>query len=668
MVWIAGCLVPPNVTHSRQKKKKKKKKIHRHVAHAAMSCQQIRLELLVGNHSVGSNTDGAMLLAGGSLPANLNRGAGTALGQVQQLLTGSSAQDGVVLPSAWQNTLQEGSADIWHTDTLQQWVLQGQSGEGSVFKVQQDGRLEAAEAGVLPPLHLEWVPCCVVDVSEVLHPSFQQQQQQLHQQQQQQGAEERQGVQAPAAQQQLPEQSQQQVQQQQSQLGALLPPKSTVFLVGPWTDIKVDPSVWGLGFAVGVLQFKPKVAAQRLLQQHCGQHHHEGWVPGVGMRPRLWRNRLGAEAPQDGLLEIEAAQKRSFREMQQGSVSGSSHGAGSSSSQRFSDAALMAAYHAPWMDPPVARELPRQRAAAAAAVVTMQRQQQLQQQLQISSPVHDDLLDPVSQHMGPVDVSSYSWVAAYRRAGHKQLPRQLRVFGWRLLHAGVKVGARRMLSAARRAPSDFTCAAQQCQQPQQLETLTHLFLECPVAAAVWQWFAQLWQQVQPGAVVPVGSSRVLLLDDDSVWAPPADKQQLWTYMRLLLLESIWVVRSSCRATGPVGGSQDSGSQAGSGQTGAAATQGSDGAASQGEGADGAGDAHYTAKAVACRFRAQLQQQMRRDWRRVGVDVRLGSGIPLSWLRGPAPELTLLTFWRKWGSLFTVGEDGQVMVAVSTAGL
>ena len=60
--------------------------------------------------------------------------------------------------------------------------------------------------------------------------------------------------------------------------------------------------------------------------------------------------------------------------------------------------------------------------------------------------------------------------------------------------------------------------------------------------------------------------------------------------------------------------------------------------------------------------------MRRDWRRVGVDVRLGSGIPLSWLRGPAPELTLLTFWRKWGSLFTVGDDGQVLVAVSTADL
>jgi hypothetical protein len=48
--------------------------IHRHVAHDAMTCQQLRLELLVGNHSVGSSTDGAMLPAAGSVPAQLNRG------------------------------------------------------------------------------------------------------------------------------------------------------------------------------------------------------------------------------------------------------------------------------------------------------------------------------------------------------------------------------------------------------------------------------------------------------------------------------------------------------------------------------------------------------------------------------------------------------------------
>jgi hypothetical protein len=72
--------------------------IHRHVAHQAMSNQQIQLELLVGNHSIGSNTHGIMLSAVGSLPDRMPKSAGTTLGQVQQQLTGQPAQDGIVMP------------------------------------------------------------------------------------------------------------------------------------------------------------------------------------------------------------------------------------------------------------------------------------------------------------------------------------------------------------------------------------------------------------------------------------------------------------------------------------------------------------------------------------------------------------------------------------------
>jgi hypothetical protein len=68
-----------------------------------------------------------------------------------------------------------------------------------------------------------------------------------------------------------------------------------------------------------------------------------------------------------------------------------------------------------------------------------------------------------------------------------------------------------------------------------------------MAAAVCQRFLHLWQQVQPGAVIFI-RSRLLLLDDFGIWAPPQEKQLLWKQSRLLLLESIWVtrtVRSSC---------------------------------------------------------------------------------------------------------------------------
>jgi hypothetical protein len=284
----------------------------------------------------------------------------------------------------------------------------------------------------------------------------------------------------------------------------------------------------------------------------------------------------------------------------------------------------------------------------------MQRQHQQEQQQQISCPARNDLQDPITQHMGRANISSHRWIAAYKRAGHKQLPRQLRGFGWRLLHAGVKVGARRMITTGRQAAIQFVCPAQQCQQPPQLETLTHLFVECPVAAAVWQWFVQLWQQVQPGAIIPISSS-LLLLDDLSSWAPPQDKQLLWTHLRLLLLESIWMVRSSCCNIGQAATSNADGS--GSSADAATAAQGS--------------SSPYTAKAVACRFRAELQQQLQREWDRVEVDLRVGSGIPLSWLGGRAPFIDADDFVRKWRGLYRRSrwvDDGRILVKVSVAGL
>src|SRR5512147_839967 len=81
----------------------------------------------------------------------------------------------------------------------------------------------------------------------------------------------------------------------------------------------------------------------------------------------------------------------------------------------------------------------------------------------------------------------------------------------------------------------------------QLETLTHLFVQCPIAVAVWAWFARVWSQVQPDAAVDFSSARVLLLDDSAAWRPPQPLCQLWTYLRLLMLESIWVVR--CASNG-----------------------------------------------------------------------------------------------------------------------
>jgi hypothetical protein len=198
-----------------------------------------------------------------------------------------------------------------------------------------------------------------------------------------------------------------------------------------------------------------------------------------------------------------------------------------------------------------------------------------------------------------------------------------------------------------------------------------------VAAAVWQWFAQLWQQVQPGAVVPI-NSRVLLLDDFSTWAPPADKQLLWTQLRLLLLESIYAIRSSCSNSRQVSSSTTGdGANDGIGSSSNAAAamqqqqQSSSNGDDQGTASSSRGSLSFTAKAVACRFRAELLKQLLREWDRVEVDIRIGCGIPMSWLGGRCPSMELDEFKSKWAGLYRVVREGaerHMGVRVSTAGL
>jgi hypothetical protein len=77
---------------------------------------------------------------------------------------------------------------------------------------------------------------------------------------------------------------------------------------------------------------------------------------------------------------------------------------------------------------------------------------------------------------------------------------------------------------------------------------------------------------------------------------------------------------------------------------------------------------YTAKAVACRFRSELQQQLQREWDRVEVDLRVGSGIPLSWLGGRTHVISVGDFRRGLYRQSRWGNDGRLLEKVSTAGL
>jgi hypothetical protein len=659
--------------------------LHRRTPHSTMSLQQIQLEPVVGNHSIADAVTGGLFPTAASLPSSVQPStASTTLGQVTARLCYQPAVDGLVLPVEWQQILQQPGQSLaqWKADAQGRWVWQRGEDGGVWWEVQPDGSLACLDTTPTQPPGTVLSPCCVV-LAPIGGPRRQRQQQQ----------------QSGGHQEDIPK---------------------AFYLVGLWGDVQIDPSVWGFGTGAGLLQYAVRDATRRLVQLRC--RYQPGWVPGLGMRPRIWRNSDGDLAPATGLSQLESSHKRKFAEMLQGGFS----------ARRITTADQLAAYDAPWMHASPARQHVRQRVAdrvatAAGSPRTALRQQQDLQT--VDTPAVDDTADPLSRDLQPASEADGPWSTAYRRAADKRLPRQLRVFGWQLLHAAVMVGANRVYGATDRQTLLQCCCRQpQClppqpvtqapglpmqpasqqqqqqqeqhppqperqqqgagsqqqarqqraegqqqqlqapaqhphqhaggqpqqrqtggqqqhqqqsgtrqqqrqpgggqqQQPQQqqsdryqLESLTHLFVHCPVAVAVWAWFAGVWRRVQQDAAVDYRSARILLLDDSTVWQPPQRLCQLWTYLRLLMLESIWVVR--CASEGRP----------------------------------------FSSTAIIMRFRAALQQQLAQDWLRVQGDIRLDCGVPLSWLRGRNPVMSAEKFEAKWqqqGELYAAVEGGGV---------
>ena len=75
---------------------------------------------------------------------------------------------------------------------------------------------------------------------------------------------------------------------------------------------------------------------------------------------------------------------------------------------------------------------------------------------------------------------------------------------------------------------------------------------------------------------------------------------------------------------------------------------------------------YTSDSIISRFMAALQQQLKQDWARTQGDIRVNSGVPLSWLKGCDPRLSQQQFaarWQRPGVLYVLvdGEGPRVCV-------
>ena len=206
--------------------------------------------------------------------------------------------------------------------------------------------------------------------------------------------------------------------------------------------------------------------------------------------------------------------------------------------------------------------------------------------------------------MEGVPAAAVPWSSVWGRLKDIELDRQHRVLAWRILHGSVFCGAFRLYlhrtDALGAACPHVACGAA-------MQTMSHMFLECPVAQGVWHWVRQLWLSVAGDSPPPV-SAAVLLADDWSAWAPPARLRPLWVRLRLTVLHALWCASAKARSQ----------------------------------------RVHVDARTVAASVMVACKRLMRRHWYRVDMSSSTLGSCP-HWMSGRMVALTLQQFEDWWAA-------------------
>jgi hypothetical protein len=213
------------------------------------------------------------------------------------------------------------------------------------------------------------------------------------------------------------------------------------------------------------------------------------------------------------------------------------------------------------------------------------------------------LLDDWVDLAAPSPAPKPPWQGVFVRIKEASLPRPHRAVAWRLLHGALLTRASRVQHGLQLTRSEGCCPRRTCVGLP--ETLTHLFLTCPVSASVWEWVRGVWETVA-GNPPPI-SAAVLLADDDRLWKPPHGARYLWTHLRLATIAAVWNAASRRDMAG-----RDS-----------------------------------SAGGVAGAVLASVRQAMMHDWSRVtGGDLE-GLGMFTGWVRGRGDMLSRELFAERW---------------------
>jgi hypothetical protein len=115
------------------------------------------------------------------------------------------------------------------------------------------------------------------------------------------------------------------------------------------------------------------------------------------------------------------------------------------------------------------------------------------------------------------------------------LPREAVSLAWRVMHGQLYCGAFWGRIRPNLGLQAACCKAPMCVA--QLETLTHMFMGCPVVSPACDWLLDVWHAVS--GVRPPRDARVLVADDDRVWHPEASLGPVWLALRVLYLHAVW---------------------------------------------------------------------------------------------------------------------------------
>ena len=170
-----------------------------------------------------------------------------------------------------------------------------------------------------------------------------------------------------------------------------------------------------------------------------------------------------------------------------------------------------------------------------------------------------------ARESGGVRVIPLGSLTVYKSLLCKRLDRKSRFFGWLLVHGALRCGGA-VCSWAQPACLDdlvqeCACQAECCGGraapagvPPPCETLSHVFVACPVVSPAVGWLRELWRRI--GGSLPPLDARVLVVGDRSVWEPEGGRYgwELWSHLRLLFCRSVWSLTSKRRASVGPGGS------------------------------------------------------------------------------------------------------------------